>query len=563
MDAIANREFVVGDTYVTERGDVLRVDAIAESGVNTSILLDGEFWHYGSDSASTLRSAVQFHGDFEDVRRNCLRLFAERAAAENAGAESDAAIVPSMGTDRLRTLENSIVDRMREYKLIACVVARETNRLRNMMSAAENELRYVRKVLRALEAYLGIESEVVQVRAGERAPAHESVLVFQRVLAMDEEVGVYTALAGGQLGIDFQSVAVFDRWLADNIDAICSAPKGIVGMVASRQHRLYSDNPWVNMSFDADNRLLHLIIRNGENIWRLSTALGGNSTLFPTAKQDAEMARYMEDVRRDREMGARTIALLLQGIFDRTDLLAPLAQRVNLLDPASYETGQFRLVRDAEDQLPDGHLPYAAWVRSINDQISRGSRIIVAYNRQREGAVASRLRIYKTDAFFPPPPPGVYSVEDVTKPNLGCSQKRYWIYYNPGDTVYPGWSDGDPHQRKNRLAFAVYAGDDFVLHYDKISLADVEYYLRSRVERENYLAKLPLLVEVRKRLLAERAYEADFVALMARRNNVEERVVWTAVDWWKNKTQIKRPLAQDDAKAWRMIEKFMKREETE
>ena len=49
--------------------------------------------------------------------------------------------------------------------------------------------------------------------------------------------------------------------------------------------------------------------------------------------------------------------------------------------------------------------------------------------------------------------------------------------------------------------------------------------------------------------------EKGFVEGMSRRLNVDKKIVWEAIDWWKNKVIWKRPLTKDDAKAWRMIEK--------
>lgn len=35
--------------------------------------------------------------------------------------------------------------------------------------------------------------------------------------------------------------------------------------------------------------------------------------------------------------------------------------------------------------------------------------------------------------------------------------------------------------------------------------------------------------------------------------------VWAAIDWWKKKNIWKRPLLEDDSKAWRMIRKRLKK----
>jgi len=40
----------------------------------------------------------------------------------------------------------------------------------------------------------------------------------------------------------------------------------------------------------------------------------------------------------------------------------------------------------------------------------------------------------------------------------------------------------------------------------------------------------------------------------------DEKEIWKAVDWWKHKVIWKRPIRQDDAKAWRMIKGRINRE---
>jgi len=92
-----------------------------------------------------------------------------------------------------------------------------------------------------------------------------------------------------------------------------------------------------------------------------------------------------------------------------------------------------------------------------------------------------------------------------------------------------------------------------------MSLDDVEYYINNRYERKDYLEILPILYTIKKERLEEIKQEKDFVKAMADRNNVPEEKVWEAVNWWKNKVIWKRPIREDDAKAWRMIKGRIKK----
>lgn len=136
------------------------------------------------------------------------------------------------------------------------------------------------------------------------------------------------------------------------------------------------------------------------------------------------------------------------------------------------------------------------------------------------------------------------------------------IYYNPKGTVYT-W-DGDWHERKNKVAFRVFRDDDFVLNYDQISLEDINFYLKSRVDRPNYLEMMPILIQLKDSRLKELESEKSFVRFIINRNyknlapltdNEVEGRVWECIRWWKYKNQWKRPIKKDDTLALRMIEK--------
>ena len=70
---------------------------------------------------------------------------------------------------------------------------------------------------------------------------------------------------------------------------------------------------------------------------------------------------------------------------------------------------------------------------------------------------------------------------------------------------------------------------------------------------------LPILYKLKKERIKEIKQEKEFVKAMADRNEVAEEKVWKAVEWWKNKVIWKRPIREDDAKAWRMIQGRIKK----
>ena len=145
--------------------------------------------------------------------------------------------------------------------------------------------------------------------------------------------------------------------------------------------------------------------------------------------------------------------------------------------------------------------------------------------------------------------------------------EKLTILYNPKDTVNhgsSGWGDYDPHERKKRIRWEILQDDFFVLHWDRLSIDDVDFYLTSRVDRPNYLDMMPVLITVKEHLQEEKEKEAPFIqfligALMPKLPELSEQEVETrvvkSVDWWKEKNMIKRSIDKDDVLAIRMIQK--------
>ena len=158
----------------------------------------------------------------------------------------------------------------------------------------------------------------------------------------------------------------------------------------------------------------------------------------------------------------------------------------------------------------------------------------------------------------PPPPPGIYTVEEkIVKEVRGLrNPDGSPVYSNQYRILYMPNGDASRWEaRKNRISFLVYESDRNLLNYDRISLDDLEYYINNRRERKDFLNILPTLIGLRRERLKELEDEKGFVALMARELDVDEKIIWEAVDWWKYKVVWKRPVRKDDALAWRMIRK--------
>lgn len=454
-------------------------------------------------------------------------------------------------------------------EIVKRLIEQKLAEVRGVARLTSARLDYMNQVLKAMESYLGLYQELLTIREGEPAPFDTPIHFMQSILWMDEEVGdVELRGGGGGRGIDFQSIDLFDKWIAtgDNVRNIAPFPKCVVALQPSRQIRDYGD-PLLNAANRSGNEIVYLLIRNGDRLTRVCTTLIGGEVLFPTqdiwdkiAAAQAKAEQVENEVGRLKAKSAEFAWLerivLLQGLLERTTVLDPKPAGLNIFDPAVYDAGHVVLFRDFEQaKLPTGRPTFQEWRKANLETIEVGSRIIYAggvsvikkYSLWRFGYRYSHLG----NAPFPPSP-GVYTVEEVKREDR-YGWLRYRILYRPERY----W--GEDSQR--RVSFWL-ENDDLILAYDQVSLEDVAYYIGLRIERRGYQKTLPMLYTIYRERVAEHTWETEFVRSMAARLNVAEADVWAAVEWWKMKVKSKRPITQDEAKAWRMIERKVKGDES-
>lgn len=320
----------------------------------------------------------------------------------------------------------------------------------------------------------------------------------------------------------------------------------------------------------------------------------------------------------------RKRAMLMQGLIDRSEVFHPLPCKINIFN--LEETKDLvNFVYDDEATLPSGRLPFKDWQKQLNEGITHGSRVLItgAYGNEfwgRYGNENRQARLFgslKYSRNLPDTPePGIYDVEVYkeekeewlhedeyekhkstvlrvinTRQN---SRLRHWgddplakknpvegtddyikeylvvymkphltIMYLPSDTV---WNEdaGRFTKRSKRVRWQIFPDDLFILHWDRLSEEDIDFYLESRVDRPNYLEMMPVLQRTKKLMQEEKEKEAPFIQLLTGSltrqmpgflmEDIKERVI-RCIDWWKWKNIIKRPIDKDDVLAIRMIEK--------
>lgn len=149
--------------------------------------------------------------------------------------------------------------------------------MKSCMAAIEERIFHV-------ELYAGLTEEIVQVRDGKPAASHEKVRLMQGRLYMDEEC-LIDYDAGG---MDFSTLKKFDSWIARPHNTASILPHQRC-VVAFRVRRNAKDRGELTNFFQLFSRageeeadkITVLYLRNGEQLFRLSTDQPLRDTLFP------------------------------------------------------------------------------------------------------------------------------------------------------------------------------------------------------------------------------------------------------------------------------------------
>lgn len=578
-------DFKVGDQLIDSDG---HLHTILRFGINDqqkpAVVVDGP---YGKSNISLDNLALndergpkyrKLYDTVDAIFDDAVKAIALSSAAPDDADENDEVLSLSVadGEAAVRARKLELQQKQNKLEVMQWVMTRKMTALRGQATLMKRQLKYTQQVISLMELFMGVYEMIVTLREGKRAPASAPINIRQLVLYMDEEVGTIQFF-NGQRGIDFQNIEEFDRWLLSDqrhIDTVIPEAKGIVVLRPTRQEREYSPHFLVNIAMQDKNKMAYLLIRNGERLYRIYTNIAVGDQFFPSQAEmdeiynDLEKAghlTYEEEKARDKEMSWRYKAALIQGLIERTDVFSPLNEGVSLFNPESFEKGDITLIRDAEIiALPDGRLSFSDWRKAVNATIGVGSRVVfteVSYHRYRE----SGWQPSRGDSWWwryggnyynntpPEPSDGVYVVVDTKQMKVYSKTETFYkILYSPRYS----W-----RENAKRQAFYFSPDDDFVLNYDAFDMDDIEYYVNNRLARKNYLRVIPQMFNLRDLRIKELAVEGELVKAFARRYDVAENLVWDALEWWKRKNKLQRPLSEDESKAWRMIRRHLGVEE--
>jgi len=219
-----------------------------------------------------------------------------QALAEGGGEDTTTALVKVQGTENVKAHKAALIKAKEEtlpdlFKKIEKEHKAMAGWMKSNLIPYEAEAKALEKTTKAIEdriftveLYAGLIEEMVQVKKGKPAPNDTKIHLMQRRHYMDEEC-LWNYQAGG---MEFTDIRQFDKWLRkkENALRIFPHPRCIVAFKVRRKRkrrlRGRSLSDFINIYFkEQADKATFIYIRNGGQLWRLSTGIDFGEELFP------------------------------------------------------------------------------------------------------------------------------------------------------------------------------------------------------------------------------------------------------------------------------------------
>lgn len=440
--------------------------------------------------------------------------------------------------ERMKFLQDGAKDITSQTTLLANYYQEKAHAALALVGDHIQFARDIAEGLQTLSLYTGEGVTVETVCTGASADPSEPLTLYQNRLYFDEELAV-ESLTGG---FDFKSLGDLGEILSADaglLDRMIPIKRGAVLVRVRREDRIYFDEPSmaiVEAMMNQMNHKVYLLVRDGGNVHLVNSEITTDSAdrLFPTAKEIDDIFKVFGREVRPEHLDyskARTafdrntvfykrMLLMLWGLNDRLGLFGPFCDRArfdNWYD-AEFQSQRMVYVHDGEGTLGVHRPSFEEWVRQHNRGLQSGSRIAVVWERMVNPASAPALyssrinrdggneRLYRPTSVFGIALVGRKGDQLVTaceaqgamRTDLG-KQRKFEARVDVGAAL-----------RRDRTA---------CICIDRVSVADLDYYLNSRKERRNYAQYFHLFKELR-RFLGEEE-EAQKAAVEALQSDLD------------------------------------------
>jgi len=388
-----NGELEQGDFVMGDRGELFKIGKLSvdrsykeEYQERVELLHTGsDGWsHYGDcelrefENNKYVKVDIEKEEDYEQFEKKALQeaIQFEEKEEENVEESSERALAV-LNKDFLVRQKKDVETIQRKFEVLGRILESKRQDLQEYVREMSGKIEKMNKVIGQIELYLGINEDIIQIQKGANADVKTSIYLRQQILYMDEETGVL--LESG--GLDYKSIDEFDSWATDNKNykKLIPEEKGVVVLRVRRNDKDYGTGKnIVEMFMNQANHHTYILIRNGDNLYRIWVGIIIQPRLFPTQEEmDIMFEKKERDFFTDKEemiFSYRQNLLMLQGLIDRTQVFQPLPLKINLFKPKSY--GDYvKFIRDDEPSLTEGRKTFREWKKELNSKIKRGTRI--------------------------------------------------------------------------------------------------------------------------------------------------------------------------------------------
>ncbi len=273
------------------------------------------------------------------------------------------------------------------------------------LAQTEDVRTYVAKLMQGIESldlYVGKDVEVTTIQTGESAPRDVPLTFVQKKLMMDEELAVW---ADVDEWFDFSKENLFFEALCKHealVNQIFPTQRCVLVMATTRRYIDYGDT-WANMSRNAENSKVFLLIRDGGNLYRVLSSVEshlGTARLFPSKNDQDSIFRgfdgsqiKFEDVSYTDKLAAhekfalhyKRFLLLACGLDHRLKLFGdfydgpPSFHFVSM----AFQEQNCRFLHDDDGAgllAGEQRMPLKDWILEKNGYLRSGSRVLCKWS---------------------------------------------------------------------------------------------------------------------------------------------------------------------------------------
>lgn len=171
-----------------------------------------------------------------------------------------------------------------EHGELACWMKAPSMAMRAMVADEREIIEEIDDRIFSVGLYAGLAEDATKVADGEPAEMHDRLHVMQRMAFMDEEI----LARWSEGGMEFKDIGMFDDWLGlpENRDRILPFPRTLVAMRVRRNEKQRDaqgsiSRALVNMELREYDKATFLYLRNGEQLWRITTEIDFDPMIFP------------------------------------------------------------------------------------------------------------------------------------------------------------------------------------------------------------------------------------------------------------------------------------------